>query len=142
MPHRTLHYRGHASGRTGMANVKLDLFKGGNKASKATDNGRLYVRAIVMGYKGGLKNQYAHTSILRLENVNDAAAARFYAGKRVAYVYTAQTKNKEGSRYRCIWGKITRPHGTNGCVRAKFQSNLPPKSFGGRVRVMLYPSTI
>ena len=38
---------------------------------KATDNGRLYVRGAVMAYKGGLRTQYAHTSILKLENVAD-----------------------------------------------------------------------
>ena len=116
-------------------------FLAGHKG-KATENGRLYVRGAVLAYKGGLRNQYAHTSILKLENVADAPSARFYAGKRVAYIYTAKNKNTQGTRYRCIWGKITRPHGTSGCVRAKFRSNLPPKAMGGRVRVMLYPSNI
>ncbi|KAF5809816.1 putative ribosomal protein L35A [Helianthus annuus] len=42
----------------------------------------------------------------------------------MAYIYKAKVK-KNGSHYRCIWGKVTRPHGV---VRAKFKSNLPPKS--------------
>lgn len=65
----------------------------------------------------------------------------FYAGKRVAYVYKAQTK-KQGSKYRVMWGRITRAHGNGGTVRAKFVKNLPARSLGASARVMLYPSYI
>jgi large subunit ribosomal protein L35Ae len=36
----------------------------------------------------------------------------FYVGKRIAFVYRAQ-KEIRGTKIRVIWGKITRPHGTN-----------------------------
>ena len=57
----------------------------------------------------------------------------------MAYIYKAKTKQK-GSNYRCIWGKVTRPHGNSGVVRETFRINLPPKSMGGRVRVFMYPT--
>ena len=83
----------------------------------------------------------------------------FYLGKKVAFVYRAQ-REVRGSKVRIIWGKVTRPHGmhhirlkdekavansfegNSGVVRAQFRRNLPPKSFGASVRVMLYPSSI
>ncbi|KAI3868529.1 hypothetical protein MKX03_035702, partial [Papaver bracteatum] len=57
---------------------------------------------------------------------------QWYAGKRVAYIYKAKVKTN-GSHYRCIWGKFIRPYGNSGVVRAKFTSNLPPKSMSVHV---------
>jgi ribosomal protein L35AE/L33A len=72
-------------------------------------------------------NQYPNTSLIQIEGVNTKEEVAWYAGKRMAYIYKAKVK-KQGSHYRCIWGKVTRPHGNSGVVRAKFKSNLPPKS--------------
>ncbi|KAF2624075.1 ribosomal protein L35Ae [Macroventuria anomochaeta] len=102
---------------------------------------RLYVKGKHVSYQRGKRNTNPGTSLLKLEGVDDTAAAQWYAGKRVAYVYRAQ-RAIQGSKIRVIWGKVTRPHGNSGVVRAKFRSNLPPKSFGASVRVMLYPSSI
>ena len=102
---------------------------------------RLHVPARFVGYRGSKSNQYHHTSLLKLEGVNTKEDTDFYLGKRVAYIYKAQTL-KNGSKFRVIWGRITRAHGTSGAVRAKFRSNLPPHALGAQLRVMLYPSRV
>ncbi|BBH06230.1 Ribosomal protein L35Ae family protein [Prunus dulcis] len=86
---------------------------------------RLYVRGTVLGYKRSKSNQYPSASLIQIENVNTKEEVAWYAGKRLAYIYKAKVK-KNGSHYRCIWGKVSRPHGNSGVVRAKFKSNLPP----------------
>ncbi|KAG6758268.1 hypothetical protein POTOM_038606 [Populus tomentosa] len=88
---------------------------------------RLYVRGTILGYKRSKSNQYPNTSLVQVEGVNTKEEVAWYAGKRMAYIYKAKVK-KNGTHYRCIWGKVTRPHGNSGVVRAKFKSNLPPKS--------------
>ncbi|MBA0750585.1 hypothetical protein Gogos_001993 [Gossypium gossypioides] len=82
-------------------------------------------------------NQYPNTSLIQIEGVNTKEEVAWYAGKRMAYIYKAKVK-KNGSHYRCIWGKVTRPHGNSGVVRAKFKSNLPPKSMTIRSRVQFF----
>ena len=71
----------------------------------------------------------------------DALLPLFLHPRSVAYIYKAK-KEINGSKFRAIWGKVCRPHGNNGVVRAKFRKNLPPCSISGPCRVMLYPSRI
>eukprot|EP00246_Nothoceros_aenigmaticus_P002653 TRINITY_DN13501_c0_g1_i1.p1 TRINITY_DN13501_c0_g1~~TRINITY_DN13501_c0_g1_i1.p1 ORF type:complete len:126 (-),score=1.09 TRINITY_DN13501_c0_g1_i1:61-438(-) len=100
---------------------------------------RLYTRGVITGYKRSLANQYHHTSLIKLEGVNSKQETNYYLGKRLAFIYRAK-RAKNG--HRVIWGRITRSHGNSGSVRAKFATNLPPKSMGASVRVMLYPSRV
>ncbi|KAI3939245.1 hypothetical protein MKX01_002113 [Papaver californicum] len=102
---------------------------------------RLYTRGTVLGYKRSKSNQYPTTSLVQIEGVNTKEDVSYYAGKRMAYIYKAKVKI-DGSHYRCIWGKVIRPHGNSGVVRAQFKSNLPPRAMGAKVRVFMYPSNI
>ncbi|KAJ3315766.1 60S ribosomal protein L33A [Blyttiomyces sp. JEL0837] len=97
---------------------------------------RLYAKARVLGFRRSKRNTKEHTSLIKIENVATTEDSSFYLGKRVAYVYRA-AKEINGSKVRVIWGRVTRPHGNSGVVRAKFRSNLPPKSFGAGVRVVI-----
>ena len=102
---------------------------------------RLYTKAVHVGYQRSKRNQNPNKSLLKIQGVKDKDAAKFYLGKRVAFVYRAQ-RAVAGRKQRVIWGKITRTHGNTGGVRAKFSPNLPAKTLGASLRVMMYPSSI
>uniref|UniRef100_A0A6U5EQB3 60S ribosomal protein L35a n=1 Tax=Corethron hystrix TaxID=216773 RepID=A0A6U5EQB3_9STRA len=102
---------------------------------------RLYVSGAILGYKRGLRNQYNHTSLIKIKGCDDKKDVDFYLGKRVAFI-TKGVADSNGNKFRVNWGRVCRAHGTNGVVKCKFRRDLPPQSIGGRVRVMLYPSRV
>ena len=77
--------------------------------------------------------------LVKIEGVNDRKSSAFYYGKRVAYIYRAKN-TKNGTNFKCIWGKVIQAHGNSGSVRASFRRNLPPRAISGNLRVMLYPN--
>ncbi|KAJ5114973.1 hypothetical protein NUU61_000732 [Penicillium alfredii] len=86
---------------------------------------RLYVKGRHLSYQRSKHALTPNTSLVKIEGVDDTKAANFYLGKKVAFVYRAK-REVRGSNIRVIWGKVTRPHGNSGVVRAKFRHNLPP----------------
>ena len=101
---------------------------------------RLWVRSKFLGFRRNRDNQHANQAILRLEGVNDSGSAKYYLGKRCVYIYRAPTYH-QGSKFRTIWGRIGRVHGSKGAVIARFSPNLPARAIGSTIRVMLYPNT-
>lgn len=102
---------------------------------------RLYVKGKHLSYQRSKNVNHPNTSLIKIEGVVTPEDAKFYLGKRVAFVYRA-SKEIRGTKIRVIWGKITRTHGNSGIVRANFRKNLPTQTFGASVRIMLYPSNI
>jgi large subunit ribosomal protein L35Ae len=94
-----------------------------------------------LGFKRGKRSQQVNTSLIQIEGVKTREDTDFYLGKRLAYVYRAK-KEVNGSKIRVIWGTVARAHGNSGVIRAKFRKNLPPRTMGATVRVMLYPSRV
>lgn len=89
----------------------------------------------------GLRNQTSHTSLIKIQGLQDKKDVDFYLGKKIAYIYKGKNL-KNNSKFRVIWGKVMRAHGNNGLVRAKFAKNLPAEAISSGVRVMLYPSRV
>merc|ERR1712118_297850 len=102
---------------------------------------RLYVKGVVAGFKRSLTKQINHTNLIKIQGVDDTEDAKFYLGKKIMYMYRTKTV-KDGTRFRVMWGKVCRAHGTSGTVRAKFTRILPPSALGAPVRIMLFPSRV
>ena len=121
------------------------------KVSRRRSSPRLFMKATLANFRGGLNNQRKDTALLRIDDVNSKDDANFYTGKRCCFVYHGY-KEKRGVRYakaplrrsntRAVWGRVTKPHGGSGAVRAKFKNALPGTALGHRVRVYLYPSKV
>ena len=112
-----------------------------SKVAKSSQPVRLYSKGTLLGFSRGRRNTYHHTTLIKIDGVNDTESSVFYHGKKIAYIYKAKVA-KAGSKFRVVWGKVTRSHGTNGVVRAKFRTNLTPTAIGSAVRIMLYPSRV
>ena len=126
------------------------LKKKDSKVKRARTSPRLYMKATVAGFRRGLAAQRNDTALVRIDNVVTKKDAEFYVGKRICYVYHGYKEKRcvrwskapaRRSNTRAMWGRVTKPHGGAGTVRAKIPG-LNFASIGRRVRVYLYPSKI
>merc|ERR1712028_221776 len=117
------------------------------KGLKKKTGSRLYVKGVVASFKRSQAKQHNHTNLIKIQGVDTTKDAEFYYGKKIMYVYRAHDmKDVKGesssTRFRVMWGKVCRAHGTSGTVRAKFTKNLPPSALGAPVRIVLFPSRV
>ena len=87
--------------------------------------GRLYTKGRALGHARGKRNTHPDTTIVALEGVATKEEAKFYLGKRVAYVYRG-SKPINGSKVRVLWGKVTRSHGPSALSIALLTSQDRP----------------
>ena len=99
---------------------------------------RLWVKSKFLGFRRNREVQRPNQALVKIEGVNNTKDTSYYLGKRVAYIYKAPTE-RNGTKFRTIWGRVSRAHGNSGVVLARFSPNLPSKAMGRTLRVMLYP---
>ena len=100
---------------------------------------RLYQNGLFTGFRRGKTTQNESQAIIHVQNCADKAGARFYLGRRVAYVFRGKNTVND-TKFRVHWGTVVNTHGHIGAVRVHFKKNLPPRAMGAKVRVMLYPN--
>ncbi|KAL6206404.1 hypothetical protein ACLB2K_023652 [Fragaria x ananassa] len=98
---------------------------------------RLQVRGTIIE----VIQQNRKSALIQVVGINSRMEAEWYVGKRVSYFYRDNVKNN-GSHYRCIWGKVTRPHDDSGILCAEFDSNLFPRNCLYQLRVYMYRARI
>merc|ERR1712190_100247 len=124
-------------GKRRMTKAKAET--GNKKQYHKTQPVRLYQKGVFTGFRRYRIGQVMNQALVSIQNCNDKAGARWYLGKRVAYVYKVKN-NVNGTRYRCSWGKVTNTHGHAGAVRCQFRKNITARAMGAQIRVMLYPN--
>merc|ERR1712021_128826 len=71
--------------------------------------GRLYAKALFVGYTRGLRNSHEKTALLKIEGVTEKDATDYYKGKRVCYVYKKLNKSRtpggEANRTTAVWSR-------------------------------------
>jgi large subunit ribosomal protein L35Ae len=57
-----------------------------------------------LGYRRSQRSQDPNNTLVEIDGVKSTEAARFYLGKRVAYVYPVK-RQSTGKKFRVVWGR-------------------------------------
>ncbi|MFH1545081.1 MAG: 50S ribosomal protein L35ae [archaeon] len=84
------------------------------------------MKAMISGYRRGRRTMHGNQLIIEIDGVNSKEKASALMGKKVEWKTTSG---------KSIKGKISRVHGNNGRVIARFTKGLPGESIGTKVNV-------
>jgi large subunit ribosomal protein L35Ae len=85
--------------------------------------------AVIMNFRRGRHTQRTNQFLLGVDGVDSKAKASRYIGRRVVWTSPGAAKKR-------IYGKITKPHGNSGVLRARFSSGLPGTALGTKVDIL------
>ncbi|MBS3119732.1 50S ribosomal protein L35ae [Candidatus Woesearchaeota archaeon] len=80
----------------------------------------------ITSYRRGKHTQYTNQMVLQVRGIDSLEKAQGLVGKGV--IWTSPAKKN-------LVGRITRTHGTNGALLARFQIGMPGQSLGQNVRI-------
>ncbi|WP_456321385.1 50S ribosomal protein L35ae [Palaeococcus sp. (in: euryarchaeotes)] len=82
------------------------------------------MKGVILNYARGKHNQKNHHMLIEIEGVKSREEASRFIGRRIIW------KSRTGKK---IMGKIVKPHGEKGIVRARFDLGLPGQALGDEV---------
>jgi len=80
----------------------------------------------IVNYRGGKRTQYSNQMVVSLSESKNKDDAVKLIGSKVEWKTGTDKK---------IAGKVSRAHGNNGCVLARFNRGLPGQSLGTDVEI-------
>ena len=86
----------------------------------------MIMKALIVSYKRGRHLIHPRHAIIKVPAIEDKSKAQALVGRNVNYI------TKGG---KVLKGVITRPHGSNGLVRARFTKGLPGQAIGSEVLI-------
>jgi|GEM_PF-305008 len=86
-------------------------------------------QALILSFRRGRHTQRTNQFLLGIRGADTRAKASQYIGSRVVWTSPGKLKKQ-------IHGKITKTHGNNGVLRARFSRGLPGTAVGTRVELL------
>ena len=84
------------------------------------------MEATIAAYRGSRRTRTMNHMIIQVANITSAEKAKALENKKVIW------KSPAGKE---IAGKIIKPHGNKGAVRAIFEKGLPGQALGNKVQI-------